>query len=60
MAQLSLYHSASGKQAPHCINVVGLGKAGAQLIDAFLRTGEIEDMLEDPARPVHRTGRRHR
>ena len=48
MAQLSLYHSASGKQAPHCINVVGLGKAGAQLIDAFLRTGEIEDMLEDP------------
>ncbi|QHG85314.1 hypothetical protein D1O33_25075 (plasmid) [Rhodococcus rhodochrous] len=45
---LSLYHSATGKQAPHCINVVGLGKAGAQLIDAFLRTGEIEDLLEDP------------
>ena len=45
---LSMYHSASGKQAPHCINVVGLGKAGAQLIDALLRTGEIEDMLDDP------------
>lgn len=44
----SIYHSATGKQAPHCINLVGIGKAGAQLIDAFLRTGEIEDMLEDP------------
>lgn len=45
---LSMYHSASGKQAPHCVNIVGLGKAGAQLIDALLRTGEIEDLLEDP------------
>lgn len=45
---LSMYHSATGKQAPHCINIIGIGKAGAQLIDALLRTGEIEDMLEDP------------
>lgn len=45
---LSMYHSATGKQAPHCINLLGLGKSGAQLIDAFLRTGEVEDMLEDP------------
>ncbi|MEU3476440.1 MULTISPECIES: hypothetical protein [Nocardiaceae] len=44
----SMYHSATGKQSPHCINIVGIGKAGAQLIDAFLRTGEIEDLLEDP------------
>ncbi|CCH75432.1 conserved hypothetical protein [Nostocoides australiense Ben110] len=48
MTQLSMYHSATGKQAPHCINLLGLGKTGAQMIDAFLRTGEIEDLLEDP------------
>lgn len=48
MTQLSMYHSATGKQAPHCINIVGLGKTGAQMIDAFLRTGEVEDLLEDP------------
>ncbi|ELB86670.1 hypothetical protein Rwratislav_43736 [Rhodococcus wratislaviensis IFP 2016] len=48
MAQLSMYHSATGKQSPHCIHIVGLGKAGAQLIDSFLRTGEVEDLLADP------------
>lgn len=48
MSGLSLYHSATGKQSPHCIHVVGVGKAGAQMIDAFLRTGELEDMLDDP------------
>lgn len=48
MSGLSLYHSATGKQAPHCIHAVGLGKTGAQMIDAMLRTGEIEDMLDDP------------
>jgi hypothetical protein len=47
MPGLSLYHS-SGAQAPHCVHAVGLGKTGAQMIDALLRTGEIEDMLTDP------------
>ncbi|PLS83888.1 MAG: hypothetical protein CYG60_20845 [Actinobacteria bacterium] len=45
---LSLYHSATGKQAPHCIHAIGIGKTGADMIEALLRTGEIEDMLEDP------------
>jgi hypothetical protein len=48
MPGLSLYHSSTGAQAPHCVHAVGLGKAGAQMIDALLRTGEIEDMLTDP------------
>ncbi|GEL25018.1 hypothetical protein PSU4_39720 [Pseudonocardia sulfidoxydans NBRC 16205] len=48
MSGLSLYHSATGKQAPHCIHAVGIGKTGAQMIDALLRTGELEDMLDDP------------
>lgn len=48
MSRLSLYHSATGKQAPHCIHAVGIGKTGAQMIDALLRTGELEDMLDDP------------
>jgi hypothetical protein len=48
MSEFSLYHSATGKQAPHCVHAVGLGKTGAQMIDALLRTGEIEDILEDP------------
>ncbi|MBC3194911.1 hypothetical protein H7X46_28050 [Pseudonocardia sp. C8] len=48
MSGLSLYHSATGKQAPHCIHAVGIGKTGAQMIDALMRTGELEDMLDDP------------
>ncbi|MCX9192364.1 hypothetical protein C3Y87_13280 [Carbonactinospora thermoautotrophica] len=48
MPELSLYHSATGKQSPHCVHVVGIGKTGAQMLDAFLRTGEVEDLLEDP------------
>jgi hypothetical protein len=44
---LSLYHSATGNQAPHCIHAIGLGKAGAYMVDALLRTGEVEDLLED-------------
>jgi hypothetical protein len=48
MSGLSLYHSATGKQAPHCIHAIGIGKTGAQMLDALLRTGEIEDLLEDP------------
>ena len=44
---LSLYHSATGKQAPHCIHAIGIGKAGTYMVDALLRTGEIEDLLED-------------
>jgi hypothetical protein len=45
---LSMYHSATGNQSPHCIHAIGIGKTGAYMLEAFLRTGEIEDMLEDP------------
>lgn len=45
---LSMYHSATGQQSPHCIHAVGIGKTGAYMLDALVRTGEIEDMLEDP------------
>lgn len=48
MAQNSLYHSATGEQAPHCIHVVGIGRTGANYVDGMLRTGEVEDILEDP------------
>ena len=48
MAQNSLYHSATGEQAPHCIHVVGIGRSGAGYVDGMLRTGEVEDILEDP------------
>ena len=44
---ISLYHSATGKQAPHCIHAIGIGKAGTYMVDSLLRTGEIEDLLED-------------
>jgi Tubulin like len=44
----SVYHSASGAQSPHCLHVVGIGRTGAGMVDAMLRTGEIEDMLDDP------------
>ncbi len=45
---MSLYHSATGAQAPHCIHAIGIGKTGAYMVEALIRTGEIEDMLEDP------------
>jgi hypothetical protein len=45
---MSMYHSATGSQSPHCIHAVGIGKTGAYMVEALLRTGEIEDMLEDP------------
>ena len=45
---LSMYHSATGAQSPHCIHAIGIGKTGAYMVEALLRTGEIEDMLEDP------------
>jgi Tubulin like len=45
---MSLYHSATGAQAPHCIHAIGIGKTGAYMVEALLRTGEIEDMLDDP------------
>src|SRR4051794_22928230 len=48
MTGLSMYHSATGAQSPHCIHAIGIGKTGAQMIDALLRTGEIEDQLADP------------
>ena len=44
----SLYHSATGVQAPHCMHVVGIGRTGAGYVEALLRTGEIEDLLQDP------------
>jgi len=44
----SLYHSATGTQAPHCMHVVGIGRTGAAYVEALLRTGEIEDHLADP------------
>lgn len=44
----SLYHSATGVQAPHCMHVVGIGRTGAGYVEALLRTGEIEDHLADP------------
>jgi hypothetical protein len=47
MPGLSMYHSATGEQSPHCIHAIGIGKTGANMVDALLRTGEIEDMLDD-------------
>ncbi len=44
---LSMYHSATGNQSPHCIHAIGIGKTGAYMVEALIRTGEIEDMLED-------------
>src|SRR5437764_11520967 len=44
----SMYHSATGTQSPHCIHAVGIGKTGAYMVEALIRTGGIEDMLEDP------------
>jgi hypothetical protein len=44
---MSLYHSATGSQSPHCIHALGIGKTGAYMVEALLRTGEIEDQLDD-------------
>ena len=44
----SLYNSATGVQAPHCLHEIGIGRTGACYIEALLRTGEIEDQLADP------------
>ncbi len=44
----SMYHSATGEQSPHCLHVVGIGRTGAGYVSGLLRTGEIEDLLEDP------------
>ena len=44
----SMYHSATGVQAPHCIHAIGIGRTGMAYIEALLRTGEIEDLLTDP------------
>ncbi len=44
----SMYHSATGEQAPHCLHVIGIGRTGAIYVEALLRTGEIEDQLADP------------
>src|ERR1700735_4854806 len=45
---LSMYHSATGNQSPHCIHAIGIGKTGAYMLESLIRTGEIEDMMEDP------------
>ena len=45
---LSMYHSGTGEQSPHCLHVVGIGRTGAGYVDGLLRTGEVEDLLEDP------------
>lgn len=44
----SLYNSATGTQSPHCIHAIGIGRTGAVYVEALLRTGEVEDLLEDP------------
>lgn len=44
----SLYNSATGVQAPHCLHAIGIGRTGMVYIEALLRTGEIEDLLADP------------
>jgi len=44
----SLYNSATGIQAPHCLHAIGIGRTGMAYIEALLRTGEIEDLLTDP------------
>jgi hypothetical protein len=32
----------------YCLHAVGVGRTGAGYVDGLLRTGEIEDVLEDP------------
>ena len=44
----SIYNSATGVQAPHCLHAIGIGRTGAVYIEALLRTGEAEDLLSDP------------
>ncbi len=41
-------NSATDEQAPFSLHMVGIGRSGAGYVDGLLRTGEIEDMLEDP------------
>lgn len=50
MSSSSMYHSATGTQSPHCLHAVGIGRTGAAYVEAFLRTGEIEDQLADDPR----------
>lgn len=50
MASSSMYNSATGTQAPHCLHAIGIGRTGAAYIEALLRTGEIEDLLAQDAR----------
>ena len=50
----SMYHSATGVQAPHCIHAIGIGRTGLAYIEALLRTGEIEDLLLTRAPPSPR------
>ena len=48
MTSSSLYNSATGVQAPHCLHAIGIGRTGAAHIEALIRTGEIEDLLAAP------------
>ena len=36
-------------EAPLCMHVIGIGRTGAVYVEALLRTGEVEDLLADPA-----------
>ena len=40
--------TATPARAPHNIHGIGIGRTGAAHIEALLRTGEIEDLLETP------------
>ncbi len=41
-------HDATDGQLPYCLHVVGIGRSGAGYVDGLLRTGEVEDKLDDP------------
>jgi hypothetical protein len=38
----------SDEQSPCCLHVLGIGRSGAGYVDGLLRTGEIEDVLDNP------------
>ena len=44
---LSMHHSATGNQSPHCVHAIGIGNTDADMVEALLRTGEIEDQHDD-------------
>lgn len=40
------------EQSPYCLHVVGIGRSGVGYVDGLLRTGELEDILDDPGARV--------